>query len=278
MQTLRILSLGLSTLLILAPAVKAQRKPGSGKGKPAVAKPAQKAPPKATTSDVSANIRATSDVRDAALKGNIMSIFVRKLPYTAPDAQPTSDAPAERLVAASLYDKNGRRSTVYAYYSAGQPRTTTFFEYGRPVTSRTMNWVLKDPADENSDSSLGPDEALHEYSFIYDKTGRLIDKAARIKGGPGEYRLAYAYEGNQIIETRLDGEGKQIDQTTMIVDEKRNVIRETTVSSDLPGGRITLLYHYETFDDKGNWTRRHVESGETASTIRIEKRKITYYD
>jgi hypothetical protein len=277
METLKILALGLAALMILAPAVNAQRKPAA-KGKPAAARPVQKATTKSAAAEVSANIRATSDVRDAALKGNVMSIFVRKLAYTAPDAAPAEKAPAELLVAAALYDKNGRRSNVYTYYPGGQPRTTTFFEYGKPVTSRTMNWVLKDPADERSESSLGPDEAFHEYSFICDKTGRLIDKAVRKKGGPGEYRIAYAYEGNQIIETYFDGEGQQLSQTTLIVDEKQNVTRETTASADLPGGRTTFLYEYETFDDKGNWTRRHVISGETASTVRIEQRKITYHD
>lgn len=278
MRSIRVLTFGFSALLILAPAATAQRKPAAGKGKPAAAKPVQKTPAKSAAADFSANIRATADVRDAGMKGQVMSIFVRKLPYAAPDVAPTEKPSAELLVSASLYDKNGRRSNVYTYFPGGQPRTTTFFEYGKPVTSRTMNWVLKDPADENSDSSLGPDEAFHEYSFIYDKSGRLIDKAVRRKGGPGEYRVAYSYEGNQIVETYFDGEGQQLSQTTLIVDEKQNVTRETTVSTESPGGRVTFLYEYETFDDKGNWTRRHVISGETASTVRIEQRKITYHD
>ncbi|MEO8764592.1 MAG: hypothetical protein ABI416_09915 [Ginsengibacter sp.] len=74
-----------------------------------------------------------------------------------------------------------------------------------------------------------------------------------------------------------DSVGKEVYSSTVKLDDKNNMIESTTkeVTKDSTINK-TSKYHYDSFDDHGNWTQR-TESDEKGKPVTIAKRTITYY-
>jgi hypothetical protein len=81
------------------------------------------------------------------------------------------------------------------------------------------------------------------------------------------------FTGNSV----KDSSGKETYSSKITLDDKNNVIENTTkeVTKDSTINK-TIKYHYDIFDDKGNWTQR-TEMDENGKPVQIDKRTITYY-
>jgi len=74
-----------------------------------------------------------------------------------------------------------------------------------------------------------------------------------------------------------DSVGNVTYSSTQKLDDKNNVIESTSkeVRKDSTINK-TVKYHYDSFDDKGNWTQR-TEIDEKGKPVKVVKRTITYY-
>ncbi len=89
---------------------------------------------------------------------------------------------------------------------------------------------------------------------------------------------------NQFLKDQSvkDSVGKEISSYAQTFDDKNNVVgstyKEIKTDSTKKDSTITTVtkYHYDAFDDKGNWTQR-TEINEKDKPVKIVKRTITYY-
>lgn len=89
---------------------------------------------------------------------------------------------------------------------------------------------------------------------------------------------------NQFLkdQSAKDSVGKETSSYAQTYDDKNNVIestyKEIKTDSTKKDSTITTVtkYHYDAFDDKGNWTQR-TEINDKDKPVKIVKRTITYY-
>lgn len=89
---------------------------------------------------------------------------------------------------------------------------------------------------------------------------------------------------NQFLkdQSAKDSVGKETSSYAQTYDDKNNVVestyKEIKTDSTKKDSTITTItkYHYDAFDDKGNWTQR-TEMDKDGKPVKIVKRTVTYY-
>jgi hypothetical protein len=114
--------------------------------------------------------------------------------------------------------------------------------------------------------------------YIYDDKGRLKETLSFRNNGDLTGKTVYSYDGNKLEKTSFNSDGKQNFQSIEIYDDKSNVVERTYIyPNDNRNSDYTITY--QSFDEKGNWTKRTIKGLESGKRQQhyIEYRAITYY-
>jgi hypothetical protein len=165
-----------------------------------------------------------------------------------------------------------------SYYPGGQAKEFITLSAGKKK-NRLLLQIDKNGKYNGAQSfdSSGKLEGIYtdleenEYGAITKGVFRKPDSSIRYSF-LSLYDKAYFKNGYQ-----LDSNGKEINYSEYIPDEKGNTIeyisRETVQGSTI---RKRKTYSYGSFDEKGNWTLRTVYD-ENGKAVKIVKRNIYYY-
>jgi hypothetical protein len=187
-----------------------------------------------------------------------------------------------------LYDYRGNPDSVAVYGYIDGMRVSnhgyvTGYDYTPPPPKPTPSAVAKPLAQNTPENKPVADNRFRvRYEYKYENN-RLKETTTFSNTGIMTQRIVYTYEGNKIEKSSFDREGKLTFKTVEVYDDKGNLIEKTFVSmnSKVPDSKYT--YTYETFDEKGNWTKRKVlgkqgqYDGGHKDQQYIEHRKITYF-
>lgn len=196
-----------------------------------------------------------------------------------------------KLSSETYYRENGNR-VKYVYYDyQNNPSDITVYGYidGMRVSrSGKIRYRYNPPpaliADNGKTSPEKPVANRYDarYEYKYDDKGRLKEAAVYRSNGEMLGKTVYAYDGNKLEKSWLDADGKSDSKVIDLLDDKSNIIEHSFVYLNSNKPDEVTVYTYQTFDEKGNWTKRTIKSKEVENNGNqqahyIEYRTITYY-
>lgn len=257
-------------------------------GKAIIAKKLEEATPKPLPQEPVAK-RQTTDAQDDGLKGKVKSVIEEEEDLTGNWSvsgikMSTEDYYNEQgnKIKRIFYDYKGNPSTVNVYGYIDGARVTRYgslsFEYNPPIMAVPLSSAKAESVKKPADTRYNT-----KYEYKYDEKGRLIESLGYANNGELNGKTVFAYDGNKIEKSSYNKEGKLASKTIDVVDEKGNLIEKTFVRSDSKMPDTIYTFTYESFDEKGNWTKR-IAFGKEAQynggykdQHYIEYRRITYY-
>ena len=168
--------------------------------------------------------------------------------------------------------------TVFTHDDKGNVKSVRSIKNGKLISSISVN-VGK---DGNYSGARSFDSTGKMDSYYTDLTSndygqltsfRQFKPDSILKMSVTSTYAKQLFTGNSV----KDSSGKETYSSKITLDDKNNVIENTTkeVTKDSTINK-TIKYHYDIFDDKGNWTQR-TEMDENGKPVQIDKRTITYY-
>lgn len=228
--------------------------------------------------------KLSSDAQDDELKGKVKSVS-----ETEEDLTGTWSVSGIKMSSEDFYDENGNKIKRILYDYKGNPMDITIYgyidgmrvsnygsvnyEYNPPIMAISSTNTKPNPVQKPSDTRYNT-----KYEYKYDDKGRLQETVRYRNNGEITGKIVYSYNGNKIEESSFDNDGKLTFKTVKVFDNKSNLI-EKTYSRPNNSSDSNYTYKYESFDEKGNWTKRVVSGIESNGKKQnyIEYRAITYY-
>ena len=227
-----------------------------------------------------------SDAEDDGLKGKVKSVALSE-----EDLSGTWVTKGSKMSSESFYDEKGNLIKYVYYDYRGNPSNILVYGYlDRMRVSRTgfINYSYNPPpiampSSGKSNSEKSVDNRFNtRYEYKYDDKGRLIESISYRNTGEIINKTVVSYNGNKLEKTWFDENGKSYSKIIDLLDNKSNIIEHTFVYLDSSKPSNITVYNYDSFDDKGNWTKRtikwkDVENNSNRQTNYIQYRTITYY-
>ena len=257
-------------------------------GKAVVAKRLEEATPKSLPQTPVVK-KLKTDAQDDGLKGKVKFVSLSQEDLTG-----SWNVAGIKKSIDDFYDEKGSKTKRIFYDYKGNPMTITvygyidgmrvsnsgslYFEYNPPIMAIGSFETKPNPLQKPADSRY---EIKYEYK--YDDKERLIETLTYQNNGELSRRYAYSYEGNKREESWFNKDGKIESKTIRLFDEKSNLIETTYIHPAKAYPDSKYNYTYDSFDEKGNWTKRTVKAKDGAygggykEQNYIEYRKITYY-
>lgn len=231
--------------------------------------------------------KTKSDVEDDNLKGK-----VKLVSESEEDLTGAANFSKVKLSTEDYYDEKGNQIkhlyydyrnnpdtiTIYGFVDGMRVSNTGFlhYEYNPPPPPPAMMPPSKE-APKPSDSRYDI-----RYEYKYDEKRRLNEISTFNNRGEINGKTVYVYDGNKVEKTSYSRDGKVNSKIIEIFDDKGSMIESTRVGNDkYPDSKYA--YTYESFDKKGNWTKRILtgKSGQYNGGYKdinyAEYRTITYY-
>lgn len=206
-----------------------------------------------------------TDAEDVGLKGKVKSVTLLKEDLTL-----TWSVGGVQTYSEDFYNESGYLIKLVSYYK-GSSNSIWVFGYldGMRVSDGKMidydgdlfGMVIIGTAEKKEKKTLDT-RYYNKYEYKYDDKKRLIEKAVYGNDGELRHKIVYLYDGNKVEETTTNGEGKINWKIIEVSDEKSNLIEKTFVISGGSSSGTTYKYTYQSFDEKGNWTKRTVSGKE----------------
>lgn len=227
-----------------------------------------------------------SDAEDDGLKGKVKSVS-----ETEEDLSGTWVTKGIKMSSETFYDEKGNQ-VKYVYYDyRGNPSNITVYGYldGMRVSkSGFINYPYNPPPMmmPRSEKAVPEKPADTRYSvkyeYKYDDKKRLKESVGYRNNGEIINKTVYSYDGNKMESSTFDKDGKLYSKTIDLLDDKSNIIEHTFVYLNKSKPDSITVYTYDSFDEKGNWTKRtikwkNVENNGNKQSNYVEYRKITYY-
>ncbi len=230
--------------------------------------------------------KTKSDVEDDKLKGK-----VKLVSESEEDLTGTANFSKVKLSSEDYYDEKGNQVkhlyydyrnnpdtiTIYGFIDGMRVSNTGFlhYEYNPPPPPAMMPPSKEAPKPVDSRYDV-------RYDYKYDEKRRLKEISTFNNKSEVNSKTVYIYDGNKVEKTSYSKDGKVNSKTIEIFNDKGNTIELTRVGNDkYPDSKYA--YTYESFDKKGNWTKRIVtgKSGQYNGGYKdihyAEYRTITYY-
>lgn len=205
--------------------------------------------------------KTKSDAEDLGLKGKVKSVK-QSFEYDDKTKQTYEGKLDEFEI---LFNEKGNFTRKTAF-SIPTGKTTSITVYGYLNGKRVSN--VKSVRYQNYEES--DKDNFTEYQYFYDEKGYLKEYAE------GNIKSIFNYAPNLREETKFYNGDKIIEPITTKYDENGNEIEQSNKS-------FFTTFTYESFDVKGNWTKRiqNQEFYSNSSTNKIQMisyRHIIYYD
>lgn len=226
-----------------------------------------------------------SDVQDRDLKGNVKSVLTEMAFYAVKNSlrkkQPRLLEEFGRegnLLKSIEYDSFGNAFIirVFGYVSGKRVSRNSAVSYEYDFGGIEMSFPASAKPDKRFDGS-------YTYKYVGDN---LVEERTFFSNGILQRRAAIRYLKNKREVSYFDDGKKPFQQVVFTLDEKGN---ETEIVITEFGGMLGTEFEkfkveYESFDEKGNWTKRTVskwygfENEGNYSPEYVEHRTITYYE
>lgn len=200
-----------------------------------------------------------SDAEDDNLKGK-----VKTLTQEDEDLSGTWSVQGRHISSITDYNEKGNQIKRLFYDSKGIPNDITVFGYIDGARVRKSGRIETDSNPPimafgaNTKETAKPDlryDYKHEYKY---KDGKLVEDAMIRNNGKLWLRYVYNYKGNEMEELVYDENGKLNQKYLSVLDDKGNEIEN--ISFDVlkirNNGDEKYVIKYDSFDEKGNWTKR----------------------
>lgn len=257
-------------------------------GKAIIAKKLEEATPKPLPQEPVAK-KLTTDAQDERLKGKVKSVIEEEEDLTG-----NWSVSGIKMSTEDYYNEQGNKIKRIFYDYKGNPLSVSVYGYidgARVSKSGSLHFEYNPPimavplSSAKAESVKKPADTRYttKYEYKYDEKGRLIESLGYANNGELNGKTVFVYNGNKIEESSYNREGKLTSKTIDLIDEKGNVIEWTYLHSDSKFPDTKYTYTYESFDEKGNWTKRIVfgKEGQYGGGYKdqhyIEYRRITYY-
>lgn len=232
-----------------------------------------------------------TDAEDDGLKGKVKSVT-----QTEEDLLGVRSFVGIKTAFEEFYDENGNRIKHIGYNPEGIPNSITVYgfinglkvaKFGENI-SQGYNPPPPAPAPmsmmPNAEKPKPVDARYSEgYEYKYDDKGRLQEIVYYRNNGEMRDKKVYTYDGSKVDISSYGKEGKIFYKTIEVVDDKGNTIEKTFDRQSSQFSNSVYTYKYDSFDAKGNWSKRTVtgKDGLYGGGFRdqkyIEYRNITYY-
>lgn len=230
--------------------------------------------------------KTKSDAEDDGLKGK-----VKLISESREDLTTASNLNGMKLSSENYYDEKGNQVKYIYYDYRSNPDSITVYGFVDGMRVSSTGWLHYDynppppaPAALPNKETPKPVDLRYavKYEYKYDEKNRLKEISTFNNKGEFNSRIVYIYTGNKLEKTSYGGDAKVISKTIETFDAKGNIIETIRVGNEkYPDSKYT--YTYESFDIKGNWTKRTVtgKAGQYNGGFKdrryVEYRVITYY-
>jgi hypothetical protein len=229
--------------------------------------------------------KTKSDAEDDGLKGK-----VRLVSESREDLTKTSNSSGMKLSFENYYDERGNQVKYIYYDYRSNPDSITVYGFIDGMRVSDTGWMHYEynpppppiiPAVKETPKPIDLRYGI-KYEYKYDEKNRLKEISTYNNKGEFNSRIIYIYIGNKLEKTSYGRDAKVNSKTIEIFDDKGNLIETTRVGNEkYPDSKY--IYTYESFDKKGNWTKRKVSgkagqyNGGYKDLQYIEYRTITYF-
>ena len=254
--------------------------------KPEYAKKIEEATPKALPQTPVSSDKLTSDAEDQNLKGKIKSLVQEREGLTGVE-KPIG----KRLMNISNFDEQGNLLKEINFEYRGRPVNVLVYGYidkARVSASNSVNFgdslILADIKKDKPEKQSEPD-SRYDLKWEYKYTnGKLTKLQLFDNTGAQSMRYIYNYDKDQMEEITYSGDELNRKYLTTF-DKKGNEIERIDFNVLRPKdyGNSKIRFKYESFDEKGNWTKRVItkaviENGkEVYKPLALEYQTISYY-
>lgn len=225
-----------------------------------------------------------SDAEDENLKGKVKSVVEERTGLSGVE-KPVG----RRHMSITDFDEKGNTLKRITFEYRGRPTDVTVYGYvdgARVSVSKSISFgdefLIAVGTESKNEKKTKPDpryEYKYEYKYV---DGKLAEMQMVENTGSKGMRYAYKHSGNQVEEFVYTASGELNQHYLSKFDDKGSEIERTSFLPRAYGVRKNS-FKYESFDEKGNWTRRthskvEIENGkEVHKPIAVEYRTITYY-
>lgn len=257
-------------------------------GKAIIAKKIADATPKPLPQSPVAK-KLKSDAEDDNLKGKVKTVVEED-----EDLSGTWNTQGRHISSITDFNESGNRIKRMFYDSKALPFEITVYGYINGKRVSNYETIESDDNPIISEVGVGEDTKVqkrkpdprYKFSFEYKyANGKLIEEKWIFSDGSPWLTYIYNYKGNQREDLVYDEDGKLNQKYIYVLDDKGNEVERTDFDAfkNPPVVKNKYSYKYDSFDEKGNWTKRTIfelviENGKQISKpSSVDYRTITYY-
>lgn len=232
--------------------------------------------------------RQTSDAQDDNLKGKVKLLIEEREGLTG------IEKPIGRRTSLFAdFDEQGNYLRTVNFEYRGRPYSVTVYGYIDGTRASLSNsirfgdeWLVGLSGDKKKTDEKLTTDPRYSLKYEYKYTdGKLSEIQLILNTGKKFLSNVYNYKGNQREVLSYTDDGELNSKYLYTFDDKGNDIERTDFNVQQPKvpEKGKFSFKYESFDEKGNWTKRiflklEVENGkEIYKPLAIEYRTITYY-
>ncbi len=229
-----------------------------------------------------------TDAEDDNLKGKVKTVTEE-----SEDLSGTWSIQGRHFDYVTDYNEKGNRLKRLLYDSKANPFEVSVYGYIdglRASKYKSISFENSPPPIRSISSSNGQEKPKYDtrYSYRYEykyANGKLAEMQMLHNDGTKGMRYVYNYKGNQLEELVYSDNGKLNQKYISFLDDKGNEIERTNVDVFQSQTDDDKKYSikYDSFDEKGNWTKKTtsklvMENGrQIYKPSSVDYRTITYY-
>lgn len=229
-----------------------------------------------------------TDAEDENLRGKVKTVTEE-----SEDLSGTWSVQGRHFDSIEDYNEKGNRLKQLLFDSKAIPFQITVYGYidgARVSSSKIITYENSPPPlmaiSKPNNKEVAKSDPRYSYKFEYKYIdGKLAETRWIMNNNSLWIRYVNNYKGNQVEELVYDKEGKLNQKYLTVLDDNGNEVERTNfnVLGIQRDGDSKYSIKYDSFDEKGNWTKKTtsklvMENGKQIyKPINIKYRTITYY-
>jgi hypothetical protein len=220
-----------------------------------------------------------SDVETANLKGKVKTVIEESEDLTGDSFQ------QGRLFSAEyFYNASGFQTKEISYDSRGNPFQIAVYGFINKALICKFG-SIRYPYNPPAPLSAKPADRRYDlkFNYIFDEQGRVKEAKYYRNNEELSSRTLTIYEENKVETQNFNAQGELVSKTFQTFDEKGNLIESVFQALKPKVLEYKTVYKYESFDEKGNWTKRILSEWRTKDgqsfyePIKFHYRTFVYY-
>lgn len=227
-----------------------------------------------------------SDVELSNLKGKVKIVVEESEDLTGDSFQQ-----GKIFLSEFFYNEKGFQTKEIRYDYQGNPFQIAVYgfingvlvaKFGSIRYSYNPPAILRPPNNE----PVKAKDPRYDLKFenIFDARGRLKESKYYRNDGELSSKTMTRYEGNKVETLNYNKQGELVSKSLQTLDDKGNLIESVSQTLKPQNPERQYSYKYESFDAKGNWTKRILSEWVTEEgksfykPVKIHYRTFNYYD